>query len=129
MSGAVTATIVALVLLGILALALYSRARGLSQRVGSFACDLRSGERWVSGVASYGAGRVDWHRLASLSPRPARSWSRRDLQIVSHDPVGERCEVRCRYRGDDFELLMVPGAFAGLVSWLESAPPREEPLE
>lgn len=128
MSGAVTATIVALVLLGILALARYSRGRAAS-RVGSFACDLRDGGRWVSGVASYGAGRVDWHRLTSLSPRPARSWGRQDLQVVSHDPVGARWVVRCRYRGEDVELLMVAGAFAGLVSWLESVPPQGEPLE
>lgn len=126
MSGAVTATIVALVLLGILALARYSRGRAASRVV---ACDLRDGGRWVSGVASYGAGRVDWHRLTSLSPRPARSWGRQDLQVVSHDPVGARWVVRCRYRGEDVELLMVAGAFAGLVSWLESVPPQGEPLE
>lgn len=128
MSGAVVATVVALVVLGIAAALFVSRGRGLSRRVGSFPCDLRSGDRWVSGVSSYGAGRVDWHRLMSMSPRPARTWTRQELQIITQAPAGEDYTVQCRYRGEDLELLMPASAFAGLVSWLESAPPREEPL-
>ncbi|MDD9208248.1 DUF2550 domain-containing protein [Georgenia sp. 10Sc9-8] len=134
MSGALVLVVGALVLLGVLAVVLYSRVRTLARRVGSFECALRrpGSEDWTSGIAGYGVNRVDWHRLVSLAPWPATSWSRDRLQLLAHTGrdgnAGTVVEVRCRHGGEEFELAMVRGAFAGLVSWLEAAPPGEEPL-
>jgi hypothetical protein len=36
-------------------------------------------------------------------------------------------EARVACGGEQLELAMVREAFAGLVSWLEAAPPRGEP--
>lgn len=62
-----------------------------------------------------------------MSLRPARTWSRYDLVIAGREPLaGEESDtylVRCRYRGQDFELTMSRAAYEGLASWLEAAPP------
>ena len=134
MPGALVLVLGALVLLGVVALLLYSRVRALARRVGSFECALRrpGSADWTSGIAGYGVNRVDWHRLVSLAPRPASSWSRNRLHVLAHTgregSTATVVEVRCRYGDEEFELAMVRGAFAGLVSWLEAAPPGEEPL-
>ena len=131
--GAVWVFLTALALVVLAAGVFTGRVRHLGRRVGSFECALRRpGQRdWTSGIAVFGAGRLDWHRLVSLAHRPARSFVRRELEIVGRrgrraDPrAGEVIEVACRYRGEEFELAMVDQALAGLVSWLEAAPPDE----
>ncbi|GAA4721391.1 DUF2550 domain-containing protein [Isoptericola chiayiensis] len=128
---------VVLLVLVLVALAGASRLRTLSHRVGSFQCSARAGSRpqaaWSVGIAQYGAGRIDWWRCWSLAPRPARTWQRDRLAItgrVSLDQAGQPdlVLVRCRYDGTDFELTMSPGAYSGLASWLESAPPGRRDL-
>jgi len=107
------------------------RLRALSRRVGSFECGVRRagapGSPWVAGIAHYGVGRIDWWRLWSVSLRPARTWSRYDLAIEGREPLAgdgpETYLVRCTYRGQDLELTMSKGAYEGLASWLEAAPP------
>ncbi len=120
-----------------------TRVHSLNRRVGSFACAVRplvvpGGPRstsgpeaptWSQGVAHYGVGRLDWWRIWSLSPRPAQVWERSDLVILARrgmEAVGrpDLFEVRCRHRGTEFELAMSRDAYAGMMSWLESAPPR-----
>ncbi len=120
-----------------------TRVHSLNRRVGSFACAVRplavsSGLRstpgpeapmWSQGVAHYGVGRLDWWRIWSLAPRPAQVWDRSDLVILGREgmeAVGrpDLFEVRCRHRGTEFELAMSRDAYAGMMSWLESAPPR-----
>lgn len=121
----------ALVLVSVFAV----RVRRIAGRVGSFECALRRprARDWTSGIACFGAGRVDWYRLVSLSGRPSRSWRRERLEVLQRErrprPGGEGhvMEVRCRYDGEEFDLAMVRESFAGLVSWLESAPPHEVP--
>jgi len=117
-----------LLVLAVLLLAYRRRLGTLTGRVGSFVCGLRPeqghGEP-VAGVAQYGVGRLDWWRSASLSPRPARTWSRRDLVLTSrvedvHRPG--KVLVRCEHLGETFELSLSREACAGLVSWLEAAP-------
>ncbi|QDW64081.1 DUF2550 domain-containing protein [Oerskovia sp. KBS0722] len=106
------------------------RLRAISHRVGSFECSARpAGDEqasWSLGIAHYGVGRIDWWRCWSLSLRPSRSWRRQDLVIVSRRPLdGDRdlFLVECSYEDVRFELTMSSGAYAGLASWLEAAPP------
>ena len=133
--GVLVAAFAVLVALGL------TRVHSLNRRVGSFACAVRplavsGGLRstpeappWSQGVAHYGVGRLDWWRIWSLSPRPAQVWDRSDLEILARrgmEAVGrpDLFEVRCRHRGTEFELAMSRDAYAGMMSWLESAPPR-----
>lgn len=119
----------ALVVVGLGAL----RLRALSHRVGSFECGARpagvESASWTLGIAHYGVGRIDWWRSWSLSWRPARTWARHDLTIVGREPFTgadarpDSYLVRCRYRGQEFQLTMARAAYEGLASWLEAAPP------
>ncbi|GAA3213424.1 DUF2550 domain-containing protein [Oerskovia jenensis] len=106
------------------------RLRAIAHRVGSFECSARPAgdgqSSWSLGIAHYGVGRIDWWRCWSLSLRPARTWRRQDLVIVSRRPLDEDRDlflVECSYEGVRFELSMSSGAYAGLASWLEAAPP------
>lgn len=128
----VAVIVLALVAIGTLGLG-GSRLRTLSGRVGSFVCGARlvqpPGGAAVQGIAQYGAGRLDWWRSWSLDPRPAHSWQRTKLVVTGHERLAvpgrpDLFLVRCQHLGVDFELTMSPEAFAGLTSWLESAPPR-----
>lgn len=110
-----------------------SRQRTLSRRVASFACQLNSREHvsrvWQPGVAQYTRDRLLWWRTLSLSPRPARAWSRSLLVLEERRPLGQEDEdgrplllVHCRHGDEAFQLMMSAPAYAGLVSWLESGP-------
>ncbi|MFC7406301.1 DUF2550 family protein [Georgenia alba] len=107
------------------------RVHRLDRRVGSFECAVKCGGKdWSGGVAVYGVGRVQWYRLVSLSLLPARTFVRERLEL-SERRGGldeEFVEVRCRYEGEEVDLAMRRESLAGLVSWLEAAPPRGEPL-
>jgi len=128
----VGAMMLALMAVGTLALG-GSRLRTLSGRVGSFVCGARpahpANSPAVAGIAQYGAGRLDWWRSWSLDPRPAHSWQRTKFLVTGHEPLSvpgrpDLFLVQCQHLGVDFELTMAPEAYAGLTSWLESAPPR-----
>lgn len=122
--GAAVAGFAALVML-------VTRVRSLGQRVGSFECGLRreGRTRWASGIASYGFDRLDWYRVLSFAPRPARSWPRSGFELTgraSRLSGGRRTsitELRCRSDDEEFFLAMSEQAYAGLTSWLEAAPP------
>ncbi len=112
-----------------------SRQRALTQRVGSFVCEVRpdppGGASWDGGIAQYGTGQLLWWRAFSLSPRPARSWPREGLDLVDRtvlDEVDElgRPMVRARVEvaGTRFQMVLSSAAYSGLVSWLESGPRR-----
>lgn len=120
--------VLALVAVGLFAL----RVQRLGNRIGSFECARRSSEAvpWTSGIAIFGAGRVDWWRLVSYAPTPAASWRRERLEVLGRrrrgpDGTGAVMEVRVRYEGAEFELAMMVESAAALVSWLESAPPHD----
>lgn len=107
----------------------------LAQLAASFDCAVRLGSGphgWSAGVARYGADRIDWFRVFSLSARPSRTFHRRRLSLVGCPPsreqvvVGEETGIRvvtCRYEGVDLDLAMTVDAFTGLSSWLEASPP------
>ncbi len=113
------------------------RLRRLSHRVGSFPCHARAADTpsaaFTLGIAHYAVGRIDWYRCWSLAPRPARTWSRDRLEVTGRVPLDQAGQpdqylVRCRYDGTDFELSMSTGAYSGLASWLEAAPPGRRDL-
>lgn len=120
----VLAAIVLIVLLFIL-----WRVHALGRRVGSFECAYRDGEHWHAGIATYAREHLDWHRLISLSLRPARRWTREDLAVQQRRQrqiEGGRSrivEVQCRYGSQEFYLAAGDSALDGLVSWLEAVPP------
>jgi hypothetical protein len=131
------AGIAVLVVLALVVTAGASRLRTLSRRVGSFPCSARPAGNphaaWSLGIAHYAVGRIEWWRCWSLAPRPTRTWLREELTITGRVPLdqaGHQDEylVRCRYEGTDFELTMSSGAYAGLTSWLEAAPPGRRDL-
>lgn len=127
-----------LVTLGLLAvtaaLVVVLRLRALERRVGSFACAVAPTHAPAPtaparvGIAHYGVGRLDWYRRWSLSLRADRTWSRSELEVDSRELVPgsqDRYRVRCSYRGEPLVLEMSFPAYAGLTSWLESAPPSD----
>lgn len=140
--GAVVAVVVGVAALGL------TRLHSLNHRVGSFVCYSRpltvhadaAGDGapagggsgpvpWSQGIAHYAVGRLDWWRVWSLSPRPARAWDRSELKVLGRKPMDEVVRpdvlvVRCQHRAVTFELAMSRDAYAGMMSWLESAPPR-----
>jgi hypothetical protein len=129
MSAAATALVVVVLLaLGLVALFVW-RLRTIAHRVGSFQCSLRSGSRWLPGVAGYTRDALVWYDVVSLSRRPRYRWSRDDLlitdRVVRPDLThgGTVVELHCRHHGDTLELAAGGAAFEGLVSWLEASPP------
>lgn len=134
---------VPLALVGVLALLLVLgaglftlRRLLLSRSVGSFDCSLRrsTASGWVTGVARYGPGRIDWFRVFSLSPRPSSGWSQAALSVVGRRQAdgGEVFAVlpgafivQCRAGQQDIELAMSQDAYVGFASWLEAAPPGD----
>jgi hypothetical protein len=85
-------------------------------------------------VARYEADRLDWFRVFTMSPRPARSLSRTQLVILERQvPDGPESYsffpgwviVRCAYGNRILELAMSDPAYNGLAAWLESAPPGQ----
>ncbi|AEG45017.1 DUF2550 domain-containing protein [Isoptericola variabilis] len=131
------AGIAVLVVLALIVATGASRLRTLSRRVGSFPCSARPAGNpqaaWSLGIAHYAVGRIEWWRCWSLSPRPTRTWLREELSITGRVPLDQAGQpdeylVRCRYDGTDFELTMSSGAYAGLASWLEAAPPGRRDL-
>jgi hypothetical protein len=132
--GAVTAAVLVL-LIGVVAFLL--RRLVLARGLGTFDCSLRGRTSrraggWILGVARYEADRLDWFRVFTMSPRPARSLARADLEILdSRVPEGQESYsffpgwviVRCSYRASVLELAMSDPAYNGLAAWLESAPP------
>lgn len=128
MGWVLAALVVAIVL--VVALVAFSRLRSLGHRVGSFACAVvmtgAPHQPAVQGIAHYAVGRLDWWRRWSLSPRPAHSWPRATLEVESREllPGSEDTYVvRCTTAGAPLVLTMSVPAYAGLTSWLESAPP------
>jgi hypothetical protein len=124
------------VIVGVFIIRRYLLGRG----IGSFDCSLRwdgpDGEAgtWALGMARYEADRLDWFRVFSLTPRPARSLGRAQLEIRDYrEPFGSELHsvlpgwvvVRCDHEGVVIELAMSEAAYNGFATWLESAPPGQ----
>lgn len=129
--------VAALVILLVAGAGLFTVRRLLiSRTVGAFDCSMRrpGASGWTTGVARYGPGRIDWFRIFSLSPRPARGWAQSALSVVGRRQADGAevfavlpgaCIVRCRAGEEDVELAMSPDSYVGFASWIEAAPPGQ----
>ena len=131
-----TAAVLLLAGVGVFAVRRYLIARGMA----TFDCSMRRDTTahkiggWMLGVARYERDRLDWFRVFTLSPRPSRSLTRSRLVILDRRaPLGAEAHVlmpgsvivRCAYGHSTMELAMSEGAYSGLATWLESAPPGQ----
>lgn len=138
----VAEVLVAVVLLGFLALALLAlRQRWLARDGGTFECSLRlhtstPGTGWVLGVARYREDLLQWYRFFSYSWRPRMTFERNVVRVLESrdpDPVeavslyADQRIVRFELDRDGipqaWELAMSPDSLTGLLAWLEAAPP------
>ncbi len=134
---ALDAVFVAVVAAASLLLALIVRRRVLHRGGGTIDLSLRlrpggHGRGWVLGIGRFAGDELQWYRVFSLSLRPRRSMSRRELTIVSRRaPRGPEvyallkgAEVMdCSVAGTRVELAMEPGAVTGFLAWLEAQSP------
>ncbi|MBP2413898.1 hypothetical protein JOF48_002697 [Arthrobacter stackebrandtii] len=90
-----------------------------------------AGNRWAMGVCRYQESDLEWVRLLSLSPLPAKTMKRTKIELIGRrEPTeGELTRVpqgsvivMLSYEGRDVLLAMKFGAYAGLSSWLEAGP-------
>lgn len=115
----------------LLAVVFLVRLRTLGLRVGSFECAVRTRSGWASGIAHYGVEDLCWYRIVSLSPRPARTWRRAAITVVTRTErtagsgASGVVEVDCDIAGEQVSLAMRANSYSGFASWLESLPPRE----
>jgi hypothetical protein len=122
---------------GVLLLSVSLRRRWLSREGGAIEMSLRlsprsHGRGWVLGVGRYDGDDLQWFRVFSLSTRPRRRLSRRELQVVRRrSATGPEAMalikgmevVELRARGDRVEIGLEPSAITGFLAWLESQPP------
>lgn len=87
--------------------------------------------RWAMGVCRYKESGLEWVRLLSLSPVPARTMARSKIVLVGRREPSEIeltrvppevVIVELSYEGRTVLLAMKFGAYAGLSSWLEAGP-------
>jgi hypothetical protein len=127
------------VVLGVLLpfIAVSVRRRLLAREGGAIEVSLRLKDRrhsggWVLGVGRYAGDDLQWFRVFSLSPRPRRTLSRRDLSVRSRrQPRGP--EALALLKGVEVielvsatgsvEIALDPSALTGFLAWLEARPP------
>ncbi len=88
---------------------------------------------WVLGLGRFVGDDLEWFRVFSLSPRPRRTLSRRDLVVVHQQRPPEGAEtyallqgavvMECRTPAGPVQLAMEPCAVTGFLAWLEARPP------
>ena len=89
-------------------------------------------QRWSLGVAWYGSDVLLWYRGLSFAVRPHERLNRAVLQITGQrgarrEDLGLPADlvvVECATSDGPRELAMDRSTVTGLLSWLESAPPR-----
>ena len=108
------------------------RLRRLYRRVGSFDCSLKTEKKphWRSGVAVFGARYITWYRTVALSRKPEYSWARERLRVLEQrrqDTASGTLIVKFEHNGQHFSLATTDSSFQAVVSWMDAAPPSEEP--
>jgi hypothetical protein len=131
LGGLVVALIALIVVVGV---AFQLRRRFLLFGLGAVTMWVRrpGTQRWSLGVAWYGSDVLLWYRGLSFAVRPHERLGRAVLQITGqrsagHDDLGLPAElivVECSTSDGPRELAMDRSTVTGLLSWLESAPPR-----
>ena len=86
-------------------------------------------------MARYESDRIDWYRVFSVSPRPAESLVRAELDVQERRRPAGPGDVRRTRRLDhramslsrtmEVELAMTEQAYTGFAAWLEAAPPGQ----
>ena len=118
-------------------LAISLRRRVLAREGGAIEVSLRLRQRrhgggWVLGVGRYAGDDLQWFRVFSLSPRPRRTLSRRDLQVTGRrQPKGPESlallkgveVIELRATGGPVEIALDSSALTGFLAWLEARPP------
>lgn len=115
------------------------RRRQLLHRPGAMECALRRNPRpggggWSLGVARFTASELEWHRVLSLSPRPAFVLGRIGAEVLHRRtalPVEHMASTvgGCVLALDllphhhQVEVAVAPAVLTALVAWLEAAPP------
>ncbi|MEO6204412.1 MAG: DUF2550 domain-containing protein [Mycobacteriales bacterium] len=124
-------------LAGVFLLSLYVRRRVLQRGGGTIDLSLRpgvdeDGRGWVLGVGRFDGDTLAWYRVFSLSMRPRRRLSRRNLAVVDRrEPRSEERRsllsgavvLRCQTRDVEVELAMSRSATTGFLAWLEATAP------
>ena len=85
--------------------------------------------QWHTGILVLGLNDLRWYRTGSLRLGPRRVIARRGFEIVSHRPSEQNQDTTIITVKDGDQPLVIamnPGGFAGLVSWIDSAPPGVE---
>ena len=105
------------------------RARRIVSRLGAFRCwsrpDVHSG--WTAGIGVYGVEDLSWYRLVGFSLQPVYTVPRSGLEVsapIAHSADGSVVEVRLAYGEHRYEVAVERLTYNGLVSWVESGPPR-----
>ena len=93
---------------------------------------LRQGRGWSMGVGFFDGDDLRWYRVFSLSLRPRRVLSRRELQVVARRQASDSerlalpegaVVMECAVGGGPVDLAMQPSTVTGFLAWLESRPP------
>ena len=110
--------------------ALAGRYLSLVRIPGALPCAMRKPDRqWHTGILVLGLNDLRWYRTGSLRLGPRRVIARRGFEIVSHRPSEQNQDTTIITVKDGDQPLVIamnPGGFAGLVSWIDSAPPGVE---
>lgn len=113
------------------------RRRWLAREGGAIEVSLRLKNRrhgggWVLGVGRYAGDDLEWFRVFSLSPRPRRTLSRRDVQVHRRRaPEGPEAlallqgveVIELRSANGPVEIALDSSALTGFLAWLEARPP------
>lgn len=117
----------------VLALCLFGVRRIMLRRaLGTVDASISTADnRWAMGVCRYKESGLEWVRLLSLSPLPARTMARSKIVLVGRREPNELELTRVppgtvivvlSYEDHEILLAMKFGAYAGLSSWLEAGP-------
>ncbi|MFY9263731.1 MAG: DUF2550 family protein [Actinomycetaceae bacterium] len=124
------AIIILVVVIG-LALAAFAlfRLRMLYSRSGSFEVSLRDGDdsRWQTGIGVFTPHRLEWYRVQCIRTSPNFVWTRGAVDFKVLPQKDDVQVVRLTQGERVWHLATTPLAVSGIVSWIDSAPPVEEP--
>lgn len=131
--------------------ALTARFILLVRKPGALMCSMRvPGHKWKRGILLLSPEHIDWYGTRGILLRPRVRCGRENFELISHEaptpvsshasdkeeaalrPTSVRSDAvivaHVRMCDSQRDVAMVSPSFAGLVSWIDAAPPSEEPL-